>query len=183
MRKTVLTGLAAAAFAISPVFAQQAHAAAGQVGFAPDVVAALNDLMKAPKFGDSVNGLVYVAAMAMPAAMIPGFAEAAETSAGYQMSDKFGPETRQIVAAAATAARDSAVVNETGLKLVELYGERLSAQEIAHLAAFYRSAEGRATLTVLPDAVIQEAMTLAQAVLRPRVETILEQQRASRKRK
>lgn len=142
-----------------------------------DVTAALNDLAKAPKFHDAVNELVYSATMSMPVVLIPGYAKAAQTMRPEQASDKYGREVRQIIAAAGTVAQDPAVAAETQEKLLALLGKRLGAEDIARVAAFYRSPQGAATLTVLPEGVVQEAMDVAQDVLKPRVQAVIGKQK------
>jgi hypothetical protein len=184
MKKIVLAGMVAALCA-APVYAadaqkgkaQGAQGGEQQARASRDVTAALNDLAKAPKFHDAVNELVYSATMSMPVVLIPGYAKAAQTMRPEQTSDKYGREVRQIIAAAGTVAQDPAVAAETQEKLLALLGKRLGAEDIARVAAFYRSPQGAATLTVLPEGVVQEAMDVAQDVLKPRVQAVIGKQK------
>lgn len=175
-----------AALCAAPVYAadaqkgqngQKAQGGEQQARPSREVTAALNELAKVPKFRDAVNELVYSATMSMPVVLIPGYAKAAKTMRPDQASDKYGREVRQITAAAGTVAQDPAVAAETQEKLLALMGKRLGAEDIARITAFYRSPQGAATLTVLPEGVAQEAMDVAQDVLKPRVQAVIGQQK------
>lgn len=129
MRRTVLQALAALAFMVSPVVAQEAPAQD------PARIAAARDLLEVTGVTKQLDGMMD--------AMKKGFASGAKadsTDTGKKLSAEFDDTMKRFLAYREEMMTDFA----------SLYAETFTAEEMKTVADFYRSGTGAKFITLTP---------------------------------
>jgi hypothetical protein len=173
MKKIVLAACLALSFAVPSSYAQSAAPVDAATA------AAVQDLLDAMHYRDTMQQTVTQMQKNMPAMMMQGAAAAIRNNKSMtdaQKNDamaKANKEIPQAVAAMDATFKDPALMDELVAEFIPLYARHFTAAEIRDMAAYYRTPVGAKMIRLMPQ-IAGESMQISQKVLMPRLNAAIE---------
>ncbi|MES3024146.1 MAG: DUF2059 domain-containing protein [Pseudomonadota bacterium] len=185
MKKFISVLLASMAMAGAPATAGAAEPVVNMIvepaePVDPKVRKAVDELLVAMKFRETMDSNFQVMLKRMPAMMLQN------ATAGINANTKLSADERKAELAKAaekipkaikgmeSTFTDKTLLDELYAAVVPLYARRFSVAELGELARFYRTQAGQKMLATFPQ-ILAESMQVSQQVMGPRIQKQIDQ--------